>query len=92
MLKHSFLPSVPTIFLQDDSHVVLDERADVEQYSRRLEGTEAELYLITGVVVAQAEVVVVGVQPVSPPLLIGRRLLSDVVAQPRAYLKVGPNV
>lgn len=69
-----------TIFFENDSHVVLEEGADVEKDSRGVEGAEAELNVITGVIVAQAEVVVVGVPPVCPPLLIRCGLFSNVVA------------
>lgn len=55
-----------TVSLEDDSDVVLDKGADVEQHGWRVNRAEAELYVIRCVVVAEAEVVVVRVDPVGP--------------------------
>lgn len=81
-----------TVRLEDDSNVVLDEGADVEQHSWRVNGAETELYVICCVIVAKAEVVIMRVDPVSPCCFVWYRLLSYVVSQPRANLKVGSDV
>ena len=57
-----------------------------------MDGAEAELDVIRCVVVAEAEIVVVRVDPVGPRRLVRYRLLSYVVPQPRAELKVGSDV
>lgn len=64
-----------TVSLEDDSNVILDKRADVEQHSWRVNSAEAELYVICCVIVAQAEVVVVWVNPVGPCCFVCYRLL-----------------
>lgn len=56
----------PTISLEDDGDVVLDKGADVEQHGWRVNSAETELYVIRCVVVAEAEVVIVRVNPVGP--------------------------
>lgn len=56
----------PTVSLEDDSNVVLDEGADVEQHSWSVNGAETELYVICCVIIAEAEVVVMWVNPVGP--------------------------
>lgn len=55
-----------TVFFEDNSNVVLHKGADVEQYSWRVDGAEAELDVVCRVVVAEAEVVVVRVDPIGP--------------------------
>ena len=81
-----------TILVEKDSYEVLDEGADVEQHSRGVGGAETQLDHVGRVVVAQCEVVVVGVDPDGPRCLLGRGLLPDVVPQPRADFKVGSNI
>lgn len=64
------LLSYPTISPEDDSDVVVDEGADVEQHGGRMQGAKTELYIIGRVIVAKAEVVVVRIDPVGPRRLI----------------------
>lgn len=82
----------PTISLEDDSDVVLDKGADVEQHCRRVNSAETELYVICCVIVPKAEVVIVRVDPVGPCCFIWYRLLSYVVPQPWAKLKISSDV
>jgi len=70
----------------------LNKGADVEQHSWLVNGAETELNVICCVIVAEAEVVVVRVDPVGPRCFVCYRLLSYVVFQPRANLKAGSNV
>lgn len=62
--------TVPTVGLEDDSDVILYERADIQQHSGRVHGAETELNVVSRVVVAQTEVVVMGVDPVGPRCLV----------------------
>lgn len=57
-----------------------------------MDGAETELYVVCCVVVAEAEVVIMRVNPVGPSRLIGYGLLSYVVPEPRTNLKVGSDV
>ena len=82
----------PTVGFEDDGDVVLHEGADVEQHGRGVQRAEAELHVVRRVVVAQAEVVEVGVDPVGPGRLVRDGLLPYVVAHPRADLEVGADV
>lgn len=93
VLSQTVLPELlPTVFLEDDSDVVLDKRANVQQHSWLVNGAETELYVIRRVVVAQAEVVIVRVNPVGPRRFVRYGLLSYVVFQPRAELKMCSNI
>lgn len=83
---------LPTVILEDDSDVVLDKGADVQQHSWLVNGAETELYVVRRVVVAQAEVVIVRVNPVGPRRFVRYGLLSYVVFQPRANLKMCSNI
>lgn len=72
---------VCTIFLEEYSNVVFVEGADVQQHSWSLLGTEAELDVIGGGVVAKREVVPVRLDPeVSPPGVFWNGLFTDIVA------------
>ena len=82
----------PTVSLEDDGDVVLDEGADVEQHSRRVNSAETELDVVCRVVVAQAEIVIMRVDPVRPRRLVRYGFLSYVVPQPRSDLKVSSDV
>ena len=82
----------PTVGFEDDGDVVLHEGADVEQHGGGVQRAEAELHVVRRVVVAQAEVVEVGVDPVGPGRLVRDGLLPYVVAHPRADLEVGADV
>ena len=83
---------VPTVGFEDDGDVVLHKGADVEQHGGGVQGAEAELHVVRRVVVAQAEVVEVGVDPVGPRRLVRDWLLPYVVTHPRADLEVGADV
>lgn len=69
--KPSGIPELlPTVTLKDDGNVILDKGADVEQHGWFVDGAETELYVICRVVVAEAEVVIVWVDPVGPCCLV----------------------
>ena len=57
-----------------------------------MDRAETELYVIRRVVVAQAEIVIVRVDPVGPRRFVRYGPLSYVVPQPRANLEVGSDV
>lgn len=61
---------LPTVTFQQDGDVVLDKGADVEQHGWLVDGAETELNVIGRVVVAEAEVVIVRVNPVGPGCLV----------------------
>lgn len=93
VLSQTVVPEIlPTVILEDDSDVVLDKGADVQQHGWLVNGAETELYVIRRVVVAQAEVVIVRVNPVGPRRFVRYGLLSYVVFQPRADLKMCSNI
>lgn len=93
MMFETVVPELlPTVVLEDDSDVVLDKGADVQQHSWLVNGAETELYVIRRVVVAQAEVVIVRVNPDGPRRFVRYGLLSYVVFQPRADLKMCSNI
>lgn len=58
--------SFHTISLEDDSDVVLDEGAYVEQHGWCVNSAKTELYVICCIIVAETEIVVVRVNPVGP--------------------------